>query len=173
MIKNFRDFVNESLSESVYEIWELGVIKAWGHLLYLSYHDTPNKISNIVTYNETIQIFKEYFYESDDDEDLRDWMSDCPPMSNGIAIFDKNRLSEILSNIANKTKLKNEMIVYRYGKINSGWNSYLTEESIAYSGQKHRFKLPKEFPIIFTFGYADKNEVIVNLSDKDTIDFTF
>lgn len=42
-------------------------------------------------------------------------MSDMPPtVRGGIAIYDKNRLSNIFQHIGNKTKLEKPLIIHRY-----------------------------------------------------------
>jgi hypothetical protein len=125
-----KEIMDQSQYQSKYDIWELGLIKAWGQLLYLSYHNIPDSISNIVDEKTTKQVFEDYYKNADSNEDLQDWMSDEPPtMNKGVAVFDKNRLSQMMSSIANKTKLQEPLIVYRYEDTSyeQGWNSYTTD----------------------------------------------
>lgn len=153
-----------------YKTWELGLIKAWGDVLYLGYRNLPLKIEKIVSYDETIKEFRNYFWNADEDEDLQDWMSDMPPtMNKGFALFDKSRINKMFSDIANKTPLQKELTVYRFSKnwdrINNEtdeWFSFTTDPNIIYNGDKRKFKLKPGCPIVYTFGYADKNEVILN-----------
>jgi len=174
MIKNFNDFLNESFKNTPYLEFELGLIKAWGHVLYLGYHDLQITIKNMVPLEETKKVFTEYFREADDDEDLQDWMSNTPPTINSIAVFDKSRINKIFEDIANKTKLKEPLIIYHYSKKHlAGWNSYTTKEEPSYGNDsiKRTYELPIGFPVIFTFGYADNNEVIVNLNSTQLKEF--
>jgi len=154
-----------------YNDWEKGVIMAWGHVLYLGYHDVKQSISKIVSMEETKKVFLDYYNESDSDEDMQDWMSDGPPtMNGGYAVFDKNRLSSILEDISNKTKLEKSLEIYRYTDSHKpGWNSYTLnkDNSNSYSGKLHEYILPKNYPVIFTEGLADTDEVIVNLTSND------
>jgi hypothetical protein len=158
--------------QSKYEDFEKGLIKAWGDLLYLSYHELPNSISKIVDYDTTVEVFEDYYKNADEDEDFQDWMSDSPPtMNRGFAAFDKNRLSSMLTNIANKTKTKDILTIYRYEDTthDDGWNSYTTNMDAFYRGpeSKKSYNIPQGFPVIFADGLADDDEVIVNLSKKD------
>jgi len=159
-------YINES--NLPYEKWELGVIKAWGDLLYLVYHNLDDHINKIVSFEETQNEFLNYFYNADEDEELRDWMANNPPtLNHGYALFDKLRLNKILNNIANKTLLKKDLIVYRFSNnYYKGWNSFTTNSTItSYKGKRGVFRLPKGFPVIFTYGYADHNEIILNLDN--------
>jgi hypothetical protein len=159
--------VKEIAEQSSYLPWEKGLIMAWGHVLYLGYHDIPKSILKIVDEKTTKNKFEEYYYNAENDEDLQDWMTDEPPtMNKGFALFDKNRLSNMLSEIANKTKLKQPLTIYRYSDIDYdlGWNSYTTVETDQYDGNKKTYTLPIGYPVIFASGIADNNEVIVNLA---------
>lgn len=46
----------------------------------------------------------EYFKESDDNEDMQDWMSDTPPtLDKGkYSLFNENRIDKAFTEIANK-----------------------------------------------------------------------
>jgi len=178
-IKLFEDFTQE---QSKYEDWEKGIIMAWGHALFLAFHDVPDKIQKIVSVEQTKKSFLEYFNNAENDEDMQDWLSDVPPtMNNGWALYDKDRLSKMLSDIANKTKLTEPLKVYRVTSedFDSGWASYTTNLSNTdvYSDWKQpldghdnkveSYELPIGYPVIFADGIADKDEVILNLSRED------
>jgi len=172
--------INESQQQSKYEKWELGLIKAWGQLLYLSYHVIPNSILKIVDEKITKKAFEDYYDNADSDEDLQDWMSDEPPtMNKGFALFDKNRLSAMMTNIANKTKTTTDLVVYRYEKdskdYGDGWNSYTTAKNDAnYAGKDIKLKsytIPIGYPVIFASGIADENEMIINISSQNKLKF--
>ena len=169
-----KEIMDQSQYQSKYDIWELGLIKAWGQLLYLSYHNIPDSISNIVDEKTTKQVFEEYYKNADSDEDLQDWMSDEPPtMNKGVAVFDKNRLSQMMSSIANKTRLQEPLIVYRYEDTSyeQGWNSYTTDiNDASYAGPSRSmvsYTIPKGHPVIFADKVADSGEVIINLSSSE------
>lgn len=181
-MKHIKLFENFTQEQSKYEDWEKGIIMAWGHVLYLSFHDVPNKIQKIVSEQQTRDTFLEYYQEAGDDEDLQDWMADMPPtMNKGYAIYDKDRLSKMLSDIANKTKTKEPLTVYRVSskEYDPGWNSYTTNKKLTddYSGWKQpldghdnkveKYELPVGYPVIWADGIADKDEVILNLSTED------
>ena len=173
-----KEVINQSQQQSKYENWELGLIKAWGQLLYLSYHNIPNSISKIVDEDTTKKVFEDYYKNADSDEDLQDWMSDEPPtMNKGFAIFDKNRLSKMMEFVAKKTRLEEPLLVYRYEDTSyeQGWNSYTTNiNDAAYGGNGMSivsYTIPKAYPVIFADKIADKNEVIINLSSQDKTKF--
>jgi hypothetical protein len=178
LVKLLKEVISQSQQQSKYENWEKGVIKAWGQLLYLSYHNIPNTILKIVDEKTTKKVFEEYYEQADSDEDLQDWMSDEPPtMNKGFAVFDKNRISQMMSSIANKTKLEEPLTVYRYDDTSyeNGWNSYTTNINDAVYAGKTRtmasYILPVGYPVIFADDIADKDEVIVNMSAQDKSKF--
>lgn len=153
-----------------YEDWEKGVIMAWGHTLYLSFYPVKDNISNKVDFNTLKKQFLNYYKNAEDDYDLTDWMSNGPPYLSGKALFDKNSLTEIFINIANKTKLKEELIVYRTAVTEQdGINSYTVakDQYDMVKGEQRTYKLPKGYPVIFASRIADKNEVILNMSKSD------
>jgi hypothetical protein len=180
------DILNEvggsQQEQSKYDGWEKGIIMAWGHVLYLAFHDTPSRIEKIVSEKETRDMFLRYFNESKNDEDMQDWMGENPPtMNRGYALYDKNRLSNMMSNMANKTKLTKPLRVYRTSSDDSqeGWNSYTTNEGGEYSlgtqvgsdSKQEQYELPIGYPVIFADGIADENEVILNLSQNDKMKY--
>jgi len=172
-ILSFTQLINENLNienlQNLYLPWEMGLIKAWGGLLYLSFHDLDENIQKKVSEITTKKELENYFLHSDDDEDLVDWFSDIPPtMNGGYALYDKKWLKSALLNISEKTKLVEPLIVYRFSKTEKdGWNSYTTDENIDYSyftRSKFSYRLPIGYPVIFADGIADNNEVIINMS---------
>jgi hypothetical protein len=147
---------------------------AWGHLLYLGYHDLPYNINNIVSEDETRGYFEEYYWNAEDDEDLRDWMSNNPPtVGKGEAIFDKNRLNMMMNDIAMKTRTLDPITIYRYEDqdYEEGWNSYTTDPELDYSNggkiTKKSYIIPAGYPVIFAGGIGDRDEVIINLSSRE------
>lgn len=167
-IKLFENFNDQDLP---YEDWEMGVIKAWGHLLYIAFHHVPMELPEIklVSMEKFKEEFRNYLLNSDDDEDLQDWMAEEPPTYSrgGEALYDRKRMDEVLSRIANKTRIKEPLIIYRYSRTErEGWNSFTTSQSIAYEGERRAYKLPEGTPVIFTGDLADKHEVIVNLTKE-------
>jgi hypothetical protein len=166
---------NFTVEQNNYEIFEKGLIMAWGDAMYLSYHNLPQHISKKVSLIETKKQFELYYSNSEDDEDLQDWMSDSPPtMNNGVALYDKQLLDTLFSNIANKTRLKKELTVYRVSTSDTpdiGWNSYSIKKNhfgvINTNMYEYVFILPKGFPVIFADGLADNDEVILKLEKSD------
>ncbi len=178
LITIIKEIIDQSIQQAKYEKWELGLIKAWGQLLYLGYHELPKTINKIVDEKITKKTFEEYYENADTDEDLQDWMSDSPPtMNGGFAVFDKNRLSSMLTQIANKTKTTEPIKVYRYENVDyeEGWNSYTTDiDDATYGGDNLRMKsynIPTGYPVIFAGDIADRNEVIINMSSADKAKF--
>ena len=174
LVDLLKEVQDQRTQQGKYEDWEKGLIKAWGDLLYLSYHDIPNTISNIVDEATTRKVFYDYYKDGDTDEDLQDWMSDAPPtMNRGVAVFDKNRLSKMLSVIANKTKTEEPIKVYRFEDrdYEPGWNSYTTDPDISDPVGNNRsrksYNIPVGYPVVFASGLADQDEVILNLSGED------
>jgi hypothetical protein len=169
-IKLIKLFENFKIENTSYDVWELGLIKAWGGLLYLSYHGLSENISKKVSLDEFKHEMENYYNNADSDEDLQDWMSDCPPTLNGgYALLDKNRINQCFTNIANKIILTTPLIVYRNSnKQESDWNSYTTiENNISYSGTQRKYLLPIGKSIINAHKIADNNEVILNLSNQE------
>lgn len=170
-MKHIKLYENFNQEQSKYEDWEKGIIMAWGHVLYISFHSVPNTIQKIVSVDQTKQVFREYFNEAEADEDMQDWMSDAPPtMNKGYAVYDKDRLSDMMTGMANKTKIKTPLLVYRTGEdFPSGWNSYTINKDNDMYGEfkKQGYELPIGYPVIFADDIADKDEVILNLSDED------
>lgn len=167
-IKTFNEYLFESNEINKYSDYERGIIKAWGHVLYLGYHHLPNKL-RIVSEKMFKETFLDYYKNSDNDEDFQEWMADGPPTINGVALFDKNKLKGEFVKMSNKTKLKKDLLVYRSSYDNNyvGWNSFTTNEKTNYGNNKNTYKLPKGFPVIFTNGLADYDEVILNLSKSE------
>lgn len=175
--------LNESINKLPYENWEKGVIKAWGHTLYLSFHKLPLNIDKLVTDSMLKDEFEKYYKCNDEKvlEEYDDLFTDLPPKyKQNLALFDKRKISNILQNISNKTKLDNELLVYRsMGNSNRyGWNSYTMNKDLLHFYPK-KFKrtllIPKNFPIIYTQDkyeqLADIEEVIINLSIQQIKDF--
>lgn len=181
IVSEKNQFIKEQLEinklQNKYEDWEKGLIKAWGGVLYLGYHNLPNTLNNLVDYNRFKQTMLEYFKESDDNEDMQDWMSDTPPtLDKGkYSLFDKNRIDKAFTEIANKTIITEELTIYRTSdNYLPEWNSYTlrNDNSYAYKNSSTiSYKLPIGFPVIFADGIADNDEVIVKLTEQNMSDF--
>lgn len=154
-----------------YEDWEMGIIKAWGHLLYLAFHSVPWKIEKhrLVSIQDFKKEFREYLNNSED-EDLQEWMAESPPSYDGgrIFLYDGERMNSALFNIAEKTRLTKPLIVYRYETVEgSGWNSFTTNPDLRYGGDEKKYSLQVGTPVIFTDGLADRDEVIVHMTEDE------
>lgn len=99
-------------------------------------------------------------------------LSDGPPTLNkGMALFDKNRIDQVFTEIANKIKLTTPLTVYRSSdNEEDGWNSYTTKPG-EYSGTERKYLLPIGKNIINAHKIADNNEIILNLSKHELIDY--
>jgi hypothetical protein len=119
--------------------------------------------SEKIDYNKYKEIFIDYYYNAESDEDLQDWMSDSPPTYNKVPLFDKERLENDFNNIAKKTPLSEDMILYRSSRLleREGLNSYTIHKN-RYDGLERCYKVPKGTPIIFASGIADDGEFIWN-----------
>jgi len=175
-LKLFERFQDDQYDfQSKYADWEKGVIKAWGQLLYLAYHDLPEHLNNLVSMDDFKKQYVDYL-NSDGDEDLEEWMAEIPPTYNNgkTALHDKKRLDDVLKAIAEKTPTEEEITVFRSArKEETEWNSYSLTKEGAYSGQAtagiiiRSYKIPKGFPIICASKIADTDEVIINLSQEE------
>jgi hypothetical protein len=69
--------------------------------------------------------------------------------------------------------LQHETIVFRTcNEIKSGYSSYtLLPNQYEGYGTEYKFKLPKGFKIVNTRGYADIDELIINLKNEDIINY--
>ena len=180
----FEDFDGSGLQRSMqrrYEEWERGLIKAWGHVLYLGYHDVPEYIGDKVDERTFREVFLDYYLHGDEDEDMQDWMSDGPPtMNRGRALFDKNRIDGAFSEMSSRTKLLEPLTVYRASEsgMPADWNSYSTNKEIAmghlgvgHDRQLESYVLPVGYGVVFASGLADKDEVIVKIAESDRVKF--
>lgn len=66
-----------------------------------------------------------------------------------------------------QTKIPEDMVVYKYGDPikhqKNRWLSFTSEKgSHSHLGQETKFVLKKGTPVIFSNGFADKSEVILN-----------
>jgi hypothetical protein len=161
-----------------YDSFDKGLIKAWGEVLYLDIHKLPDTISKIVSHDEYEEYFKDFNnaeYGDDEYDDMVDHLSDLPPTINGgIALFDKNRIYNSLDKISKKTRLKDEIIVYRMtDKKDDGheeWKSYTAGDPKKYGSKVDNtiaYKLSSGYPVIFAHGLADNDELIININPHD------
>lgn len=179
-IKLFEQFVNESSLNELrstasqfqkkYSIEEIGLIRAWGTTLYLTYHQLGSY--KTVDYNVYLETLKEYATldeNSEEYEDMSDWLSDNPPMIDGIPVWDKKRLEKDYQKMASKTILPYDLTVYRTASREElGLNSYTTVDGIYGDIKNQRaYNIPKGTPIIWGHGIADNDEVIWSPSQSD------
>jgi len=179
-IKLFEDFICESSLgdlriaatqfQKKYSIEEIGLIRAWGTTLYLSYHKLGSyKTVDYSLYLKTLKEYASLDEDSEEYEDITDWLSDIPPTIDGIPVWDKKRLEKDYQKMASKTPLPYDLIVYRTSnKEEPGLNSYTTIDG-AYGDIKNQktYNVPKGTSIIWGHGIADNDEVIWSPSQSD------
>lgn len=151
-----------------YNTFERGLIRAWGGLLYLGYHNLPEDGST-VSRNKYKSELEEYFRTSYDDpkfEEFEDWFSETPPTIGGIPLFNKLILRDDFKTIATKTPAPFDMMIYRTSeKEEPDLNSY-TVISGAYTskdwleGVERAYLIPKGTPLVFASGIADNGEIL-------------
>ena len=134
--------------------------------MYLSYDllpDGPDNSKQIKPYaKEYVQALK----DNDEDtlEDLNDWIEEGMSVS-GKKLLTKQTYDSIMESI--QTKIPEDMVVYKYGDPikhqKNRWLSFTNEKgSHSHLGQETKFVLKKGTPVIFSNGFADKSEVILN-----------
>lgn len=153
-----------------YEIWERGVIKAWGDILYLDYHALP-KSGKTQSFEQLKRDFVEFFHTksgTDEYDDLMEWLQEGGSR-NGIPLFNKKIMDSILDSIAKKTPAPFDIIVYRTSiKEQPGVNSYTIYKDgyEHHGGVEKSYLIPKGTPIIFAGIDADPGEIIWNASSS-------
>lgn len=176
----FEQFINELFIESntyllalqkhamrmqkKYSIYEIGLIRAWGNRLYLSFYGL-SKSGNMVPYEEYVKILSDYAVldeYSEEFEDINDWITNVPPTLNKVPLWNQDRLQDDFNKMANKTPTDREITVYRTSiKEEPGLNSYSLESGVYGDVINQReYLLPKATPIIWGHDIADINEVI-------------
>lgn len=179
-IKLYEAFVNESLLielrsaarqfQKKYSKEEIGLIRAWGTTLYLAYHKLGSyKTVDYDLYLKTLKEYASFDEDSEEYEDVTDWLSEIPPTIDGVPVWDKNRLEKDYKKMASKTPLPYDLIVYRTSiKEEPGLNSYTTVDGIYGDIKNQRaYNIPKGTPIIWGHGIADNDEVIWSPSQSD------
>mgnify|MGYP001361858823 CR=1 FL=1 len=164
--------MNESLQKTEqikYTKQDAGFIKAWGGLLYLSYHNLESSgetQSDFSVKNAMIELC-DLESDSEEYEDFQDWLVDGG-YENGIPLWNKESLTQYFINISNKTISPIDIKVYRTSNLmEPGFNSYTTKPG-SYHGnndlETRSYIIPKGTPIIFASNIADKYEIIWNPS---------
>lgn len=154
-----------SRMQQAYEDFEKGLIRAWGGLLYLGYHDLPEEGST-VSRNRYKSELEEYFqmdYDDPEFEAFEDWFSEMPPTIGGRPLFNKSIVRDDFETIASKTPAPEDMIVYRTSVTEQpGLNSY-TQKPGEYEipqGKERAYKIPKGTPVVFASDIADHGEIV-------------
>jgi len=164
--------------QSQYKNWEKGLIKAWGSRLYLGYYGTKLRHTNLVSSEVYQNHFLEYYTTRDPEliEDYDDWLSDPNPTERRIHLYDKTRMGKTLTQMANRTRLKKPLTVYRLEnpKEPADWQSYSINDKeiesyqdISYNRTFNEYELPIGFPVIFADGIADEHEVILKMTERE------
>ena len=152
-----------------YDAFEKGLIRAWGGLLYLGYHNLPED-GTTVSRNRYKSELEEYFnmdYDDPEFEAFEDWFSEMPPTMGGRPLFNKSILREDFKVIASKTPAPFDIMVYRTSKeeepdLNSYTvrkGAYLAPESWP-EGIERAYLIPKGTPLVFASDIADNGEII-------------
>lgn len=176
-IKPFAQFLNEAITSSElvlqkhairmqkkYLIHEIGLIRAWGSRIYLSYYNL-SKSGTMVPYKEYVKILSEYAVldeYSEEFEDLDDWMTNVPPTINKVPLWNQDRLQDDFNKMANKTPTDREITLYRTSKKEEpGLNSYTVSSSGYHEyGTQRKYLLPMGTPVVWGHDIADMDEVI-------------
>ena len=177
-IKLFEEFNNNLVDLNVqrkmskkYETWERGVIKAWGGVLYMEFHDMENTgtTQDIKTLKKEFKIFHGLEYNTDEYDDYDEWFQDGGS-DDGIALFNKGTLNKIFKDISKKTPAPFDFVIYRTSNTEQpGINSYTTSNNRYdhYDGITRSYLIKKGTPIIFAGIDADDDEIIWIPSSKD------
>lgn len=156
-----------------YEKWERGLIKAWGGLLYINYHNfkESGKTQPIDNFKREMETLFDMSTDSEEYHDMHEWLSDGG-IDDGVPLFNKKMLDDLFSKIANTTPSPFEFIIYRTADDeHPGVNSYTLIDDDSYYGYKKNirrgYKIPKGTPIIFAGVDADDEEMIWNPTKSD------
>lgn len=147
-----------------YEDFEKGLIRAWGGLLYLGYHNLPEGIPTVSreVYKRELRTYGRMDYDDPEFEEFEDWFSEMPPTIGGRPLFNKSIVRNDFEVIASKTPTPEDMIVYRTSqKEQTGLNSYTQNPgTYSYAGEERVYRIPKGTPIVFASGIADDGEIV-------------
>jgi len=164
LFESFDQSLHSRMQQS-YEDFEKGLIRAWGGLLYLGYHNLPED-GPTVSRNRYKSELEEYFnmdYDDPEFEAFEDWFSEMPPTIGGRPLFNKSIVRDDFEVIASKTPTPEDMIVYRTSVTEQpGLNSY-TQKPGEYEitqGKGRAYKIPKGTPLVFASDIADNGEII-------------
>lgn len=150
-----------------YSSSDRGFIKAWGDTLYLGYHDLP--LRSRTQSREQVMLDMEELdrvpENGDEWEEILDWLVDGGSR-NKIPLWNKTTLTQFYKEIAEKSPLKEDLIVYRTSEEElPGLNSYTVDKG-AYlnwhvdNSIERAYKIPKGETIIYASGLADEGEMI-------------
>lgn len=177
-VRLFEQFINSVVDLNVqrkmskkYETWERGVIKAWGGVLYMEFHDMENTgtTQDIKTLKKEFKFFHGLKYNTDEYDDYDEWFQDGG-QDGGIPLFNKSTLNKIFVDISKKTPAPYDFVIYRTSnKEQPGINSYTTSNNRYehYDGITRSYIIKKGTPIIFAGIDADDDEIIWIPSNKD------
>ena len=156
-----------------YEKWERGLIKTWGGLLYINYHNfkESGKTQPIDNFKREMETLFDMSTDSEEYHDMHEWLSDGG-IDDGVPLFNKKMLDDLFSKIAKKTPTPYDIIIYRTADDeHPGVNSYTLIDDDSYYGYKKSirrgYKIPKGTPIIFAGVDADDEEMIWNPTKSD------
>ena len=160
-----------------YDDFEKGLIRAWGGLLYLGYHNLPESGSTVSRdrYRRELEEYYEMDYDDPEFEDFEDWFSEMPPTIGGKPLFNKSIIRDDFETIARKTPAPFDILVYRTSEREEpGINSYTVlpgeYSGLGWSsGEERAYKVPKGTPMVFASGIADKGEVILMPTTEELI----
>ena len=177
--KQNEEFIIENASEYMstavkkYEKWERGLIRAWGGLLYISYHNFKDsgKTQPFDNFKMEMENLFDMREGTDEYHDIHEWLSDGG-LDDGIPLFTKKMLDDLFSKIAKKTPAPYDITIYRTAdKEQPGVNSYTLIDDDSYYGYmksvRRGYNIPKGTPVIFAGIDADEDEIIWIPSSKD------
>jgi len=149
-----------------YEKWERGLIKAWGGLLYISYHNFKDsgKTQPIDNFKREMENLFDMSEDTEEYLDIHEWLGDGG-LVDGIPLFTKKMLDDLFLKIAKKTPTPYDITIYRTAdKEQPGVNSYTLMDDDSYYGYmksvRRVYNIPKGTPVIFAGIDADEDEII-------------
>lgn len=174
--KKFNESSNRE-EQNALSTYQKGLIIAWGQLLYLEAHNLPETVDKIAYddvaskdyVEETFSDLYSAYVNDDEDamEDINEWITSGATINKGTPVLSRSWIFGELDKMT--VPLTEDTIVYRTtDKILPGYSSYTLNDSPYYDNLTHyKFILPKGFRVVKTYGMADKDELIINLSDDD------
>jgi len=160
-----------------YNVFERGLIRAWGGVLYLGYHNLPEEgpVVRREDYERELSHYATLDEEDPEFEDMYDWFSDAPPRMGGRALFNKRILREDFRRMAEKTLTPFDMVIYRTSEIEEpGLNSYTIKKG-AYSNpqlKERAYLIPAGTPLVFASDIADDGEIIWDPTQEELAEYS-